>query len=86
MSAPANNGMQAKMNEARQRLDAWTREMMEWHFNPETGCPFWLERAKRLAFDPRRDVKYVRGPPIASATFRTNGCAAARSGAGCRRA
>ena len=22
--------------------------MMEWHFNPETGCPFWLERAKSL--------------------------------------
>ena len=34
------------MSEARERLDAWTREMMEWHFNPETGCPFWLERAK----------------------------------------
>jgi hypothetical protein len=57
MSAPANNGMQAKMSEARKRLDAWTREMMEWHFNPETGCPFWLERAKSFNFDPRRDVK-----------------------------
>src|SRR6476469_2522959 len=56
MSAPANNGMQAKMSEARKRLDAWTRELMEWHFNPETGCPFWLDRAKSLPFDPRRDI------------------------------
>lgn len=30
---------------------------MEWHFNPETGSPFWLERASTLDFDPRRDVK-----------------------------
>ena len=43
--------------QAKERLDAWTREMMEWHFNPETGCPFWLERAKTLSFDPRRDVR-----------------------------
>jgi hypothetical protein len=48
--------MQARMREAHERLDAWTREMMEWHFNPETGCPFWLERAKSLSFNPRRDV------------------------------
>src|SRR3954466_3910393 len=57
MSAPANNGMQARVRGARERLDAWTREIVEWHFNPETGCPFWLERAKTLSFDPRRDVK-----------------------------
>ena len=31
--------------------------MMEWHFNPETGSPFWLERAKSLGFNPRTDVK-----------------------------
>ena len=42
--------------EARERLDAHVREIVEWHFNPETGCPFWLERAKSFDFDPRRDV------------------------------
>ena len=47
----------AKAAEARQRLDEWTREMMEWHFNPDTGAPFWLERAKTFNFDPRKDVK-----------------------------
>jgi len=43
--------------EARERLDAWTREIVAWHFDPATGSPFWLERAKGLGFDPRREVK-----------------------------
>jgi len=38
-------------------LDAWTREVVEWHFNPDTGSPFWLERAKTLDFDPRREIR-----------------------------
>jgi hypothetical protein len=37
-------------------LDAWVREMMHWHFDPATGCPFWLEWAERAGWDPRRDV------------------------------
>jgi phenylacetate-coenzyme A ligase PaaK-like adenylate-forming protein len=28
-----------------------------WHFHPDTGTPFWLERAKTLGFDPRKEVK-----------------------------
>jgi hypothetical protein len=42
---------------ARVALDAWTREVVQWHFDPATGCPFWLERAKSFDFDPRRDVQ-----------------------------
>ncbi|MEU8193126.1 phenazine antibiotic biosynthesis protein [Microbispora amethystogenes] len=30
---------------------------MRWHFSPETGSTFWLERAKTLGFDPRADVR-----------------------------
>lgn len=30
---------------------------MRWHFSPETGSSFWLERAAKLDFDPLRDVK-----------------------------
>ncbi|WP_308013198.1 aminotransferase class III-fold pyridoxal phosphate-dependent enzyme [Streptomyces beigongshangae] len=30
---------------------------MEWHFHPKTGSRFWLERAKRLDFDPRKDIR-----------------------------
>jgi phenylacetate-coenzyme A ligase PaaK-like adenylate-forming protein len=43
--------------QARQQLDAQVREIVEWHFNPETGAPFWLEKAKALGFDPRKEVK-----------------------------
>ena len=41
---------------ARERLDAHVRDIVRWHFDPATGCPFWLERAKTLSFDPRTDV------------------------------
>src|SRR5438552_10279734 len=45
------------IREGRKRLDAHVRETVSWHFNPETGCPFWLERAKTLGFDPRKEVQ-----------------------------
>ncbi|MCY9783678.1 phenazine biosynthesis protein [Nocardiopsis sp. EMB25] len=37
--------------------DAYLRAILEWHFSPATGSPFWLERAPRLGFDPIADVK-----------------------------
>ena len=42
---------------AKADLDAQTREMVEWHFNPETGCSFWLEKSKEFGFDPRKEVR-----------------------------
>ena len=30
------------VQEAQARLDAHLREIIAWHFAPETGCPFWL--------------------------------------------
>lgn len=35
------------------------RAAMQWHFDPTTGSAFWLERAKSLDFDPRRDIKNI---------------------------
>jgi hypothetical protein len=49
--------MTERQRKAREALDAWTCEVVAWHFDPKTGCPFWLERATQLDFDPRRDVK-----------------------------
>jgi phenylacetate-coenzyme A ligase PaaK-like adenylate-forming protein len=49
--------LQAKARQAREQLDAQVREIVAWHFNPETGTPFWLEKAKTLSFKPLRDVK-----------------------------
>jgi phenylacetate-coenzyme A ligase PaaK-like adenylate-forming protein len=47
----------AKMKQAKEKLDAHVLEIVEWHFNPATGSPFWLEKAKTLGFDPRKEVK-----------------------------
>ncbi len=46
-----------KVRQAREQLDAHVCEIIAWHFNPETGTPFWLEKASTLGFDPLRDVK-----------------------------
>jgi hypothetical protein len=37
--------------------DELIQAAMAWHFDPETGTEFWVERAKTLDFDPRADVK-----------------------------
>jgi len=37
--------------------DEFIRAAMDWHFSPDTGAPFWLQRAKSLEFDPRTDVE-----------------------------
>jgi phenylacetate-coenzyme A ligase PaaK-like adenylate-forming protein len=38
-------------------LDAWVREVVDWHFNSATGAPFWLDFAKKAGWDPRREIK-----------------------------
>lgn len=42
--------------EAQKRLDGHVREMVAWHFDPATGCPFWLEKAQTWDFDPRKEI------------------------------
>jgi len=32
--------LQPKIDAARERLDAHVREIVAWHFDPQTGCPF----------------------------------------------
>jgi phenylacetate-coenzyme A ligase PaaK-like adenylate-forming protein len=48
--------LSAEQQGARDALDAHVREMVQWHFNPDTGCPFWLEKAASLGFDPRQEI------------------------------
>jgi len=47
-------------SEDRQRaqpaLDAHVREIVRWHFSPETGCPFWLDWAKKAGWNPAAEV------------------------------
>ena len=48
--------LSAEQQAARDALDAHVRDIVQWHFNPETGCPFWLEKAASLGFDPRQEI------------------------------
>jgi phenylacetate-coenzyme A ligase PaaK-like adenylate-forming protein len=49
--------LEAKVQKARAQLDAHVREIVRWHFSPETGTPFWLEKARSFSFDPLKDVQ-----------------------------
>jgi phenylacetate-coenzyme A ligase PaaK-like adenylate-forming protein len=42
---------------AQEKLDAHVREIVRWHFSPETGCPFWLDWAKTAGWNPAVEVK-----------------------------
>jgi phenylacetate-coenzyme A ligase PaaK-like adenylate-forming protein len=53
MSTPPTD----KFRQAREQLDAQVRDVVRWHFSPDTGTPFWLERAKSFGFNPLKDVK-----------------------------
>lgn len=48
--------LDGRVAEAKARLDAHTREIVAWHFDPKTGCPFWLDFAKKLGWDPRDEI------------------------------
>ena len=41
---------------AKEALDQYTREMVQWHFSPETGCPYWLDWAKEADWSPLKEV------------------------------
>ena len=47
----------APASAARDALDAWVREVVDWHFDPASGCPYWLEFAKKAGWNPRREIK-----------------------------
>ena len=41
---------------AKAALDAHTRDIVRWHFDEATGCPFWLEKKASYNFDPLTEV------------------------------
>ena len=51
------SGLSRRVDAARSRLDEHVREIVGWHFDPETGCPFWLDHASKLDFDPREKIR-----------------------------
>src|SRR5260221_1751421 len=42
---------------AQEKLDAHAREIVQWHFAPEPGCPFWLDWVKKAGWNPLTEVK-----------------------------
>jgi hypothetical protein len=49
--------LDTRVHQARDQLDAHVREIVAWHFSPDTGCPFWLDFATKLGFDPRQEIR-----------------------------
>lgn len=44
---------------AKAQLEAHLRDIIEWHFNPETGSQFWLNWAAKAGWDPRAEINRV---------------------------
>ena len=55
LSAPFQTCKPKPPNKPSAKLDTHVRDVIAWHFSPETGCPFWLDWAKKN-FDPRQEV------------------------------
>ena len=54
----ASSGLEARAAQAGLALDAWVREVVAWHFSPETGTPVLAGvRAAALGFDPRKEIR-----------------------------
>jgi phenylacetate-coenzyme A ligase PaaK-like adenylate-forming protein len=39
------------------KLDDWVRHIVDVHFHPQHGAPFWIERQRSLGVDARRDIR-----------------------------
>ena len=48
--------MESRVQASREELDAWVREVVAWHFDTATGCPFWLDWAEQAGWDPRTEI------------------------------
>ena len=46
-----------QVRKACEKLDAWVREVIEWHFSPLSGSPFWLQWAKNADWDPLNEIR-----------------------------
>ncbi|MEM9399458.1 MAG: hypothetical protein AAF984_04565 [Verrucomicrobiota bacterium] len=49
--------MSDSIQEAKEKLDAHVREMVQWHFSENTGSPFWLKWKQESSWDPITEIK-----------------------------
>ena len=47
----------SRIKQAIKERDDHLRKVIKWHFDPETGCSFWLNQKEVLGFDPREKIK-----------------------------
>jgi phenylacetate-coenzyme A ligase PaaK-like adenylate-forming protein len=56
MTSPSAS-VSSKVQQAKEQLDLHVREIVQWHFDPATGCPFWLEFAAGLGWNPVEEIR-----------------------------
>jgi phenylacetate-coenzyme A ligase PaaK-like adenylate-forming protein len=47
----------AAIKAAQEKLESHLREIIKWHFSPETGCPFWLDWATKAGWSPIKEIR-----------------------------
>lgn len=50
---------ESAVSEAHQNLNNHLKEMIKWHFSPETGCPFWLDWLEKSDWNPIEEIQSV---------------------------
>ncbi|MCA9433370.1 MAG: hypothetical protein KC940_22820 [Candidatus Omnitrophica bacterium] len=48
---------QSAVDQAKEKLNQHVKEIIHWHFSDETGCPFWLEWAKKAGWNPIEEIQ-----------------------------
>ena len=56
VNTKGDNALELRVQAAQETLDSHVRSMVQWHFDPATGSPFWLDFANKLDFDPREEI------------------------------
>ena len=48
---------ESSVKDAKNKLDSHLRDIIKWHFSPETGCPFWLDWLEASDWNPIDEIK-----------------------------
>ena len=80
----ANPATEEAAKSAQDALNAHLREIINWHFSPETGCPFWLDWAAKQDWNPLTEVQTSTTSCAFRTSTATSGCAICRTKSGSR--
>jgi len=40
-------------------LNEWVKSLIELHFDPKHGAPYWIKKSEKLSFDPKKDINSI---------------------------